>query len=140
MPFDARFNQLFRMAAKKPISEFLQAMHTGEKAEAVKDPRTGQSWTLSSTLHTKVKGGFCLGASLDWLRKVLQSEKKAVTHVKLSRVTRMAETHDRQRELLKRTAPGVLAMRKEAGALESRAASLQTSTNARDAFQKDVVK
>ncbi|MGH7469688.1 MAG: hypothetical protein ACRENP_17195, partial [Longimicrobiales bacterium] len=124
MPFDARFNQLFRMAAKKPISEFKQGVHTGKAPEAVKDPRTGQSWQLTPELYTKVKGGFCLGASLDWLRKVLQSEKKAVTHVKLSRVTRMAETHDRQRELLKRAAPSVVAMRKDAAGLESRAQSL----------------
>jgi hypothetical protein len=144
MPFDARFNHLFRMAAKKPISEFLQGAHTGKAPEGVKDPRTGKSWTLSSTLHAKVKGGFCLGASLDWLRKVLQSEKKAVTHLKLSRVTRMAETHDRQRDLLKQTPwtpPSVAAIRREAGALESRAESLvQTSTSARDAFQRDVMR
>jgi hypothetical protein len=141
MPFDARFNHLFRMAAKKPISVFTQGDHTGEKPTGAKDPRTGQQWTLSSTLHAKVKGGFCSGASLDWLRKVLQSEKKAVTHLKPSRVIRMAETHDRQRELLKRTVPAVVAMRKEATALESRATSLvETSENARDAFKKDMVK
>lgn len=141
MPFDDRFNHLFRMAAKTPISEFRQGEHTGKTPQAVQDPRTGQSWKLASPLHAKVTGGFCLGASLDWLRKVLQSEHKAVTHLKLSRVTRMAETHDRQRELLKQVAPSVAAKRKEASALRSRGESLvQTSESARDAFKKDMVK
>ncbi len=141
MPFDTRFNHFFRMAAKKPISVFTQGDHGGEEPTGVKDPRTGRQWTLPSTLHAKVKGGFCMGASLDWLRKVLQSEKKLVTHLKPSRVIRMAETHDRERELLKRTAPSVVAARKEATALASKAKSLVgTSKSAHDAFEKDVVK
>ena len=139
MPFDAQFNKLFRMAAKKPIAEFQQAVHTGKELKTVTDPRTKESWSLTAELHKNVTGGFCMGASLDWLRKVLQNEKRGVTHLKRSRVTRMAQTHDKQRDVMKRTAPSVAAKREQATGLESEAKSAaETSTRARDEFEKDV--
>ena len=141
MPFDARFNHLFRMAARKPISEFKQSAHVGKEPEAVHDPGTGKTWKMSSELHAKVVGGFCLGASLDWLRKVLQNQNKAVAHVKMSRVTRMAQTHDRLDDLMKRDMPLVAAMRKKSDEMRSTAAGVvQSARSAHAAFQADVAK
>src|SRR5215831_18908653 len=102
MPIDAYFRGLFEMVAK-PISEFKQGDHTGKAPRAVTDEKNPRmTWTMPAGLHTLVKGGFCKGASLDWLRKVIQRDdpaRYAITHRKWSRVSRMANTHVQQRAL-----------------------------------------
>ena len=81
----------------KPISEFIQGDHTGDAPKAVIDEKNPkQMWKMPAQTHALVKGGFCHGASLDWLRKVIQREDAArytITHRKWSRVSRMADTH-----------------------------------------------
>ena len=52
---------------------------------------------FQKSLHKQIVGGFCNGASLDWLRKVLQcaddsGRTETFTHLKASRVMRMAQT------------------------------------------------
>ncbi|HEX6811805.1 MAG TPA: hypothetical protein VF384_09310 [Planctomycetota bacterium] len=129
MPFDAYFQSLYKMAAKKPVSEFQQGVHSGDEPKPVRDPtRGGKSWQLSAQLYTQVKGGFCMGASLDWLRKVLQREdKKTVSHLKESRVLRMAQTYVKNAEVSKfGLTPKTKPLHDQAAALSSRASGLLT--------------
>jgi hypothetical protein len=104
MPFDGFFESVYRMAAKRPLSEFKQGVHLGDVAQSVTEKRNnlksrgGQTWQLSPETRAQVKGGFCMGASLEWLRKVLQREdSKLVDHTKQSRVLRMTSTHLRNK-------------------------------------------
>jgi hypothetical protein len=54
-------------------SVFTQAEHAGKERKYVVDPKQPkQQWALPESLHKQIVGGFCTGASLDWLRKVLQ--------------------------------------------------------------------
>lgn len=106
MPFDGFFESVYRMAAKRPLSEFRQGVHLGDVAQSVTEKRNslknrgGQTWQLPPETRAQVKGGFCMGASLEWLRKVLQREdSKLVDHTKQSRVMRMTSTHLRNKSI-----------------------------------------
>lgn len=127
MPIDAYFRGLFEMVAK-PISEFQQGDLTGAAPAGVVDEDDPTlRWKLPPELHTLVKGGFCHGASLDWLRKVIQRDDPAryvITHRKWSRVSRMANTHV-ENKTLRAGAAGVVDAR--AGA------AVAAATSARDA-------
>ena len=124
MPFDERFQSLFKLTAKTPISVFTQTMHSGESPKPVNDPKqANKAWQLDQKTYTQIKGGFCVGASLDWLRKVVQSDYRVdmpdyaqrgiaagteqnyhkVDHLKQSRVTRMTGVHQQHNAGLKDT-------------------------------------
>ena len=115
----------------KPISEFKQADLTGDAPKGVideKNPR--QMWKLPAQTHALVKGGFCHGASLDWLRKVIQREDAArytITHRKWSRVSRMADTHVQEKvaKAAARAAVGTRADAEIAAATDARTAALE---------------
>jgi len=138
MPFDAYFNSLFKMAAKKPISVFKQGVHTGDAPQSVTDPKRRQTWQMPAELHAKVTGGFCLGASLDWLRKVVQREdNKGVDHFKQSRVLRMARSYVKAGavDVSVQTAP----LRSQANALRNQAAQVVTGPEqAKKQLKEDV--
>ena len=127
MPIDAYFRGLFEMVAK-PISEFKQGELTGAAPVGVvdeDDPKV--RWQLPTQMHTLVKGGFCHGASLDWLRKVIQRDnpaRYAITHRKWSRVSRMVNTHV-ENKTLRAGASGFVDARAQA--------AVAAATSARDA-------
>jgi hypothetical protein len=101
MPMDGYFRGLFQMVAR-PVSEFLQGEHGGDAPKVVTDEKNpAMAWKMPAQTHALVKGGFCHGASLDWLRKVIQREDAArytITHRKWSRVSRMADTHVQEKD------------------------------------------
>jgi hypothetical protein len=127
MPIDDYFRGLFGMVAK-PISEFMQGDLTGEAPGGVVDEEDPKMrWKLPPEMHALVKGGFCHGASLDWLRKVIQRDDPAryvITHRKWSRVSRMVNTHVENKALRAGSADRVDARA---------AAAVGTATSARDA-------
>ena len=130
MPIDGYFRGLFQMVAR-PISEFLQGDHTGDAPKAVTDEKNPMmAWKMPSQTHALVKGGFCHGASLDWLRKVIQREDAArytITHRKWSRVSRMADTHV-QEKAARASATAAISTRADAeiaAATEARTAALE---------------
>jgi hypothetical protein len=130
MPVDAYFRGLFQMVAR-PVSEFLQAEHTGDTTKYVLDEKNPtRKWAVPDQTRALVKGGFCHGASLDWLRKVIQREDAArytITHRKWSRVSRMVDTHLQEKVArpAARDAVGARADAEIAAATDARTAALE---------------
>jgi hypothetical protein len=147
MAFDLFFNSVFDLLTKKkkflgdkqPASKtavFEQAEHSGAEQKYVVDPkRPREQWALPESLHTKIVGGFCNGASLDWLRKVLQrgddaGRNESFTHLKASRVMRMAQTQVNLNEKLQAARdPKVAQERAKASRLSDEAKSGVSSAN-----------